>query len=515
MVKENSIIIDINSSKKAINPMIYSNFIEHLGDCIHNGLWPYDPVNVPLVENNPNLSGVRQDVLKAAKELKIPVLRAFGGCYSDVYHWKDAIGPKDQRKLVKNKYWGSGIRRFVPGLGPKISNQFGTDEFLTFCEEIGSEPYLNVNYGTGTPEEAAEWVEYCNGSIDTKWGKVRAENGRKEPYNVKFWGIANEIFGWWEKGHEKTPEDYAKKYLTFAEPMREKDPNIKLVACGCQKPGWNQTLLKLLEDKWVEYLSIHRYMPGLWTTLIRLKRPHNQKLYQALMASPVVFEEHIKVTWDDITTALGKDTHVRIAFDEWGVWYLAKDVIRTNYSLQDGIWTALILMVFQKMSDVCPMANWAQLINCIGTMQTRGDSFWLTPVYFALKMFVDHTYNNLIEGIEIDCETFDSEKYAHLPKATNTPYISCNTTIDDNNLSILIINKHFSNSLKASLNIKGFNPKENGVVFELGGESPYDYNTKKEPKKIKINETPLTDVKPKITIDLKPCSITILKLSKQ
>ena len=298
--------------------------------------------------------------------------------------------------------------------------------------------------------------------------------------------------------------------------MRKKDPNIRFIACGCQKPGWNQTLLKLLGKEWVDYLSIHRYMPGLWTTLIRLKHPHNQKLYHALMASPIVFEDHINETWEDITTALGKDTHVRITFDEWGIWYLVKDVIRTNYTIQDGVWTALILMVFQKMSDVCPMANWAQLINCIGTMQTRGDHFWLTPIYLVLKMFIDHTYNNFIEDIEVKSETFDSKKYAHLPKATNTPYISCNATIDDKNenLSIFLINKHFSSSLKANLEIKGFNPKENGKIFELFSESPYDYNTKDNPEKIKIKERAFKDNKPKITIDLKPHSITILKISK-
>ena len=163
--------------------MIYSNFIEHLGECIHNGLWTYDPVNVPLVKDNLRLNGVRQDVIKAVKELKPTIIRAFGGCYSDVYHWKDAIGSRENRKIVKNKYWGTGIRRFIPALGPKIDNQFGTDEFLTFCEVVGSEPYLNVNYSTGTPQEAADWVEYCNGSENTEYGALRVKNGRKNPYS--------------------------------------------------------------------------------------------------------------------------------------------------------------------------------------------------------------------------------------------------------------------------------------------------------------------------------------------
>ena len=193
MDKGNRILIDVSSNKKPIDPMIYSNFIEHLGDRIHNGLWSYEEVSVPMC-GVPRLDKVRKDVLEAVRDLRVPVLRAFGGCYSDVYHWKDAIGPRENRKTIKNKYWGTGVRRFLPQAGPKIENQFGTDEFLIFCEQIGAEPYHNVNYGTGTPKEAAEWVEYCNGLESTEFGALRSKYGRKQPYNVKYWLIANEIF---------------------------------------------------------------------------------------------------------------------------------------------------------------------------------------------------------------------------------------------------------------------------------------------------------------------------------
>ncbi|MHA1293075.1 MAG: alpha-L-arabinofuranosidase C-terminal domain-containing protein, partial [Promethearchaeota archaeon] len=434
-----------------------------------------------------------------------------------VYHWKDAIGPRESRKKRRNAYWGKGIRRLIRGLGPKILNQFGTDEFLAFCEEIGAKPYLNVNYGTGTPEEAADWVEYCNGYLETKWGKQRAKNGRENPYNVEFWGIANEIFGWWEKGYEKHPENYAKKYIKFAKAMREKDPKIKLIACGCQKPGWNQTLLKLLGNDWIDYLSIHKYIPGLWTAFFRKKHPHNEKLYYALMASPKLFEKLIDMTYNDIIDILGKDTHVRIAFDEWGIWYLAKDIIRTNLNLLDGIWSALILMVFQKMSDKCSMANWAQLINCIGAIQTRGDSIWLTPVYLALKMFADYTYNNLIEDVKIQCDKFDSKKYAHIPKILNTPYISCNTTINNekNSLSIIIVNKHISKDFKVSLEIKNFNLNEKGTMIELNSQTPYDYNTNNNPNKIQLKQSELKDINPKFEIDISAHSVIVLILNEK
>ncbi|MFW9899080.1 MAG: alpha-L-arabinofuranosidase C-terminal domain-containing protein [Candidatus Thorarchaeota archaeon] len=516
MTNQNKISIDVGSPKKPIDPMIYSNFIEHLGECIHNGLWAYDPVNVPLVNENPFLIGVREDILQALKDLKPSVLRAFGGCYSDVYHWKDAIGPRNSRKYVKNLFWG--VQKGAPeGIGPDIENQFGTDEFLTLCEEIGAKPYLNVNYGTGTPEEAADWVEYCNGSGDTEYGALRAKNGRKKPYNVEIWGIANEIYAFWEVGYEKFPENYARKYLKFAKKMREKDPTIKLVACGWENSKWNFTLLENIGEEWVDYLSVHRYFPYYIGKRKETSHPDNQKCYHALMASSPLIENFINDTWNDIVAALGKNTHVRINFDEWGLLYLFKDNIKTNYNLQDGIWTAMILMTFQKMSDKCPMANWAQLINCIGTIQTDPDGLILTPVYLVFKLFVDHTYNNLIEDVNVKCEIFDSMKFGRIPKTTNVSYIDCNATINDegDKLSILIINKHFTEKLKALLEINGFVPKEQGVIVELKSQSPFDYNTIENRNKIKLEQKKLEGIKPKMMLELPAHSVTVIKLNKK
>ncbi len=517
MINGNKITINVDSQKNAINPMIYSNFIEHIGECIHNGLWVYNPVNVTLVKGNPILKGMREDVLKAVKNLKPTVLRAFGGCYSDVYHWKDAIGPRDSRKKVKNIHWGMPELSFIEGIGPEIENQFGSDEFLTLCEEIGAKSYLNVNYGTGTPEEAADWVEYCNGSVETEFGAMRAKNGRAHPYNVKIWGIANEIYGFWEIGYEKFPENYAKKYLEFAKKMREKDPSIKLVACGWENSKWNQTILKNIGSEWVDYLSIHRYFPYLAGHTKRKKPPNNERCYHALMASTPLIEDYINNTWKDITVALGNDTHVRISFDEWGVWYLMKDAVKTNYNLQDGIWTALVLMTFQKMSNISPLANWAQLVNTIGTIQTDPDGLILTPVYLAFKLFVDHMYNYLIEDLKVECITFNSQKFGRIPKKENIPYIDCNATIDENGdkLSIMIINKHFSNNLTVSLEIKGFNPNEKGKIVELTSESPFDYNTIDNRNKIQIKERDIDTINSNRTINLDAHSITVLKLTRK
>lgn len=521
MASENKILINVSSSKKLINTLIYGNFVEHLGDCIHNGLWAYDPVNVALVKNDPLMERVREDVLKACTELRIPVLRFPGGCYSDckAHHWKWGIGARESRKKVKNYAWAKWfIKLFFKGAGPKIENQFGTDEFLHFCEKIGSEPYLNVNYGSGTPEEAAQWVEYCNGSIDTEYGALRAKNGREKPYEVKYWGIANEIFGFWETGYEKHPEDYAKKYLVFAKAMREKDPNIKLMACGCFKPGWNQTLLKLLTEKWIDYLTIHRYLPGgLLSSLIGKKHPHKIKTYSALMGSSLIYMKDILNVWEDITTVFGEKTRVKIAFDEWGIWYKFKDVVRTNYNLQDGIWTAMMLLMFQKMSDKCTMANWAQLINTIGTMQSDSNGLILTPVYLAFSLLTNHAHEYLIESTFVDCDSFNSQKYVHIASAREVPIIDCNAMInkDQDKLSIIIVNKHFTDDVPIQLDIREFIPKEDGLLIELNSNSPFDYNTKENRTKIKLMEKPLNGIKPKMHLTIPAHSVSLLKLAKK
>ena len=511
----NKIIIDVGSERKPINPMIYGNFLEHLGECVKNGMWAYDPVNVPLVQDNFFLEGIRQDVLEAGKNIKVSVLRAFGGCYADVYHWMDAIGPRGSRKKVKNKQWARFPYKLLSKIGPKIENQFGTDEFLHFCEAIGAEPYLNINYSTGTLEEGANWVEYCNGSVDTEFGALRAKNGRKEPYNVKFWGIANEIWGPQEKGREKYPENYAKKYLEFAKVMRKKDPTIKLVVVGWWHSRWNQTVLRLIGEEWVDYLSMHKYVPIPMNLSFFLgKHPAKEKKYYSLMASYRKIEEEIENGWTDITSALGEDTHVRIAFDEWGIWYKARDLIRTNLNLQDGLGVALIFMVFQRHSDKSPMALLSEFINIIsGTILTDPDGIILTPAYLALKMIRHHSFSNLVNDVEVNCETFSNKKFGQIKKYDDTPYLSCNATINDagNELSILLVNKHFTDNIKVDLEIKGLNPKESGTLIVLNSDSPFDYNTIENRNKVQIQEENTNNLK---NIVLPAHSFSILKIKK-
>lgn len=188
-----------------ISPLIYGTMIENWGEhgrhAIYGSVWVGEDSPIP------NTRGLRSDVLEATREMGPTIVRWPGGCPADVYHWLDGVGPRDSRPgSVLMTQWSKGVDE---------TNAFGTDEFVDFCRQTGTEPYINVNVGTGTPEEAANWVEYCNHSGRTKYAALRVENAHPEPFDVRYWGIGNELYGRWEVGYMKAG-DYADAVLAYA-----------------------------------------------------------------------------------------------------------------------------------------------------------------------------------------------------------------------------------------------------------------------------------------------------------
>ncbi len=230
--------IDLERRLGTIDPNIYGNFIEHLGRCIYGGI--YDEGS-PLADADGN----RTDVLEAARKLRVTQLRWPGGNFGSGYHWQDGIGPKDARPARYDLAWFE-----------RESNRFGTDEFISTCRKLGTAPYIGVNIGTGTIDEASSWVEYCNRQGGTYFSDLRKKNGHPEPYAVKYWGIGNEIYGDWQIGH-KNAADYAKMGLEFAKVMKWQDPSIKLVACGTGDPSWDQPVLESM----VQSCGLHLRAP--------------------------------------------------------------------------------------------------------------------------------------------------------------------------------------------------------------------------------------------------------------
>jgi alpha-N-arabinofuranosidase len=316
--------IDTERTIGDIDPMLYGNFIEHLGRCIEGGV--FDEKS-PLSDAN----GFRRDVLDAARKLGVTLLRWPGGNFSSNYHWRDGIGPRDQRPPRLEMAWGT-----------VESNRFGTHEFLQYAEMLGAEPYICANLGTGTWQEAQQWVEYCNSSRDTATTRLRKQNGRQEPWKVTYWGLGNEIDGPWQMGH-RSAEDYGKFALEAAKLMKWTDPNVKLIAAGSSNfgagsdwTGWNRTVLEYLKSH-ADYISLHTYVGN----------PQND--YGDFVASSMDLASRIKTTEGIIDAALSgvRGRKIYIAWDEWNVWYRTREgpnqgrrLLEERYNLEDALRTS-------------------------------------------------------------------------------------------------------------------------------------------------------------------------------
>ncbi|MHA1684456.1 MAG: alpha-L-arabinofuranosidase C-terminal domain-containing protein [Promethearchaeota archaeon] len=474
---------------------ILGHFIEHLGMCIENGLWTYGDTRVELLDEPP-LERVRRDLFDAIHDLAPPVIRYPGGCFSDTYHWQDGTGPRAGRPTRRNRAWG-GMLGILGPLGPRERNHFGTDEFLALCERLGAEPYLNVNYGTGTPEEAANWVEYVNGdSRGTRLGKARAHNGHPEPYNVKYWGIANEIYGWHERGHERKAESYARRYLEFARAMRAVDPSIKLVAVGWDRSStWNKKLLGIIKND-VDFLSIHRYFTSnnpLKFILGKDPYPRTKDAYYIQLNSAATIEMLVQEIEGDILSSLGPAglESCKIAFDEWNAWKTFRQAIRADmppYNLLDGLWNALVLNVFIRNARSIGMANFAQLVNCLGMILTYKEKIVLTPHYHVFMMYSDG-WQPVMRKVSVDGPTISTRKYSkHFPEQT-TPIVdaACLESRDATNISLFIVNKHFDEMQEVSIQFDGDvgpPPVKNVKGTFLTHGDPFACNTVENPRVI-------------------------------
>lgn len=239
---QNTLRLKTDSTGVKINKEIYGHFSEHLGTCIYEGIYVGEGSEIP------NINGFRTDVVAAFKKLRVPVLRWPGGCFADTYHWKDGIGPKEDRPSIVNVFWG----------GVTEDNSFGTHEFLNFCELIGTEPYLSINVGTGSVQEAVEWVEYVNSNNKSPMTDLRKKNGREKPWNVKVWGIGNEN---WGCGGDMAPDYYANIFRNYSSYIR--GDNFQKVICGPSGDDtkWTETILSGLGNKkhLAQGLSLHYY----------------------------------------------------------------------------------------------------------------------------------------------------------------------------------------------------------------------------------------------------------------
>lgn len=475
--------IDLDRKIGTIDKNIYGNFTEHLGRCIYGGI--YD-------EGSPlsNADGFRKDVLQAARAMHVSVLRWPGGNFSSGYNWKDGIGPKDQRP-----------RRWDTAWQEEESNRFGTDEFIEYCRQLGAEPYICVNMGTGTMQEAADWVEYCNATTDTYWANQRRKNGHPEPYNVKYWALGNEVYGSWQAGHKDAPT-YAADALEFAKMMRWVDSSIKLVACGGPSVDWNLTVLEKLVYI-VDYISLHHYGGSLDTA--------------KEFADAHAFETQVRTLDAVITAAMSrteKKERVAIAVDEWNIWFRSwfhrgnNHMLEEVYNLRDALWIASGLNMFHRNCRTVKLADLAQLVNVIAPIMTSPTGMILQTIYYPLKLYTDYCGDVALDAL-VKSDTF--------PGLPEVPYLDVSVTTDQSGgkLVLAVVNRHSTNDISAKIQIEGFQPQSSGELHEINGPSLDATNTFANPNLVTAKDGTFTGAAPNFTRTFLARSITILVMHSQ
>ena len=390
IAQERAIIkIDTDRVIDQINPHLYGNFSEHLGQGIYGGI--YDPKFIQAVED-----GFRKDVIEQTKELKVSILRWPGGNFVSGYHWEDGIGDRSKRPTRIDLAWGG-----------KESNMIGTDEFIQFARKAKVEPYFCVNLGTGSLDEARNWVEYCNVEKGTYYSDLRRKNGFEKPHKVTYWGLGNEVDGPWQMGH-KSPEDYSKMAIETAKLMRWIDKDIKLIASGSSNYDadwnkWNRTILDEMYN-YIDYISLHHYS-------------HNTSDYYTYLTNTIEVENYIRIVEQQIKEAKMKNRSskdVFIAFDEWNAWTRTfggtDNTLSEIYDLQDALIVAQYLNIFLRTCDIVKMANMAQLVNVIAPMRVDNDKLWKQTTYYPLYLFANNCRGKALD-IYIKSPAYSTDKY--------------------------------------------------------------------------------------------------------
>jgi alpha-N-arabinofuranosidase len=461
------IIVNADQPKSVISKHIYGHFAEHLGHCIYGGFYVGD-----TSKTIPNTNGVRNDIIAALKQLKIPNLRWPGGCFADTYHWKDGIGPRDKRPSMVNKWWG----------GVTEDNSFGTHDFLNLCEILGAEPYLSANIGSGTVQEMADWVQYCNFNGRSPMSDLRSANGRKAPWQVKFWGIGNEA---WGCGGNMKPEYYAneyRKYTTFMSDW-ENSGGLMRIASGASDAdyNWTETLMKNIPLNMLGGVAMHHYSVIDWNK----KGPaigFTEEQYFATMKLALQMEELV-TKHAAIMDKYDPQKKVALVVDEWGGWYDVETGTNPGFlyqqnSMRDAMIAAVTLNIFNNHADRVRMANLAQCVNVLqAVILTNKEKMILTPTYHVMEMYNVHQDASLLPvQIQSPDYTFGTDKI---------PAVSASASRDKNgrvHISLANIDANKSQDIELDINGLKLN-KVSGRI--LRAAHLQDFNSFEEPEKIK------------------------------
>ncbi len=438
-----------------------------MGRMIYEGI--YEPDSPHADKKN----GLRKDVLGALRELNFRAIRYPGGNFLSGYHWEDGVGPKDQRPKRRDLAWQS-----------IESNQFGTNEFIEFCKLVNTEPMFGVNMGTASIQDAANLVEYCNAPVGTKYADLRASHGYKQPHNVKYWCVGNEMDGPWQIGHLDAPE-YGAKAREAAKMMRWHDRQIKLVLCGSSNsqmptyPDWDRTVLEAAWEN-IDYHSLHYYAGN---------AENDTDSYLAMSAEFESFVGTLEGTLRYVKAKRRSKHDVFLSWDEWNVWYKARLVhdveggwtqaphlIEEIYNLEDALVVAQWMNVFLRRSDVLKIACLAQAVNVIAPILTTKNAMLKQSIYYPFMLF-SKLANGTALDVAVKAPEYNTKLFGDMPLLD----VSASYNEQTGAHAVFIVNRSQTETLTVDLNWQDKAPTAITNVYQLAGTDPKLANTYESP----------------------------------
>ncbi len=478
------IYIDTRRTVAPLDRNLFGSFLEHLGRAIYEGV--YDPGS-KLSDSN----GFRKDVMDEVRQLGVPIVRYPGGNFVSGYNWLDGIGPKQDRPRVLDKAWNS-----------LNTNQFGTDEFMAWCKAVGTKPLMGLNLGTGTPEQAAALVEYCNVAQGTKWSDLRRQHGGAQPYNVKNWCLGNEMDGPWQIGHV-TATEYGMKAQDAARQMRAIDPSLNLIACGSSGPfmptylEWDREVLEQCYE-YVDALSLHRYVGN--------TAEETGSDSSKFVAMNLSMEKQIAETLAVVDLVRGHKRSPKklwLSFDEWNVWYRARSGDATNghgkeaphlleevYNLEDALVVGGILNTLMRNADRVKIGCLAQLINVIAPIMTNSNGLFRQTIYYPYSWALQFAHGSVL-NLLVESPTYEVSGMGQVP------YLDVAGTLspDDGKVSLFVLNRDLSKAHAVEVNWQDKAPSKTLSSVLLTGDDLKAFNSFENPQKV----APRSLDKPSIT----------------
>ena len=488
---QNKLTINADQGKYTISKHIYGHFSEHLGHCIYGGYWVGEQSSIP------NTRGIRNDVVKALRDIAIPNLRWPGGCFADEYHWMDGIGPRSERPKMINTHWGGVVE----------DNSFGTHEFLDLCEQLGCEPYICGNVGSGTVEEMSKWVEYITFDGESPMANLRKKNGRENPWKVRFWGVGNEN---WGCGGNMTAEFYADQYRRYATYCRNYGDNrLYKIAGGpnAEDYHWTETLMKNVGGR-MQGLSVHYYtVPRSWSDKGSATQ-FDESEYFTTIEKTLRMEELIS-RHSSIMDRYDPQKRIALIPDEWGTWYNVEPGTNPGFlfqqnTMRDAIVAGVNLNIFNAHCDRVKIGNIAQTVNVLqSVILTNNEKMTLTPTYWVFWLYKVH-HDAVMLPVSFTCNQYENS-------GRSMDAVSVSASKDaSGKIHITLVNIDPNKAQTVDCELRGMTAKKvSGKA--LSSAKIGDYNSFENPNNVTVKEfTNVKLSKESLSVQLPAKSVVLL-----